>query len=160
LLMDKFVSQDLSRRRLLVSAAAGVAGLSLIDIPTAMAAPSPTTLPEVLSGDAGSMQFVNYATYVQDRSIVDASRAEHQLYADAIREHDRLVIGGPLLGSDGRPRGVLLIYQASSKQQAETLVRSDPFVLKGAIAEHRLAEWSVVGSNVELLAAALVPADL
>ena len=105
------------------------------------------------------MKIVNYAMYVQDHDKVDASRAEHQAYADALREHDRLVIGGPLLGNDGRPRGVLLVYQVSSKQQAETLVQNDPFVLKGAIAQYRLAEWSVVGSNLELLAAALVSAE-
>lgn len=105
------------------------------------------------------MKVVNYATYVQDQGKVDASRAEHVAYDDALREHNRLVIGGPLLGDNGRPRGVLLVYQVSSKLEAETLMQSDPFFLEGAIADYRLSEWSVVGSNVELLTAALVPAD-
>ena len=105
------------------------------------------------------MTIVNYATYVQDRDRVDASRAEHQAYADALREHDRLVMGGPLLDDDGRPRGVLLVYEVASKREAETLVQRDPFVLNGAIAHYRLAEWTVLTSNVELLAAALVAAD-
>ena len=105
------------------------------------------------------MKVVNYAMYVQDRDRVDASRAEHQLYADALREHNRLVMGGPLLDDDGRPSGVLLVYDVASKQQADTLAQRDPFVLKGAIADYRLAEWTVLDSNVELLAASLVPAD-
>jgi uncharacterized protein YciI len=105
------------------------------------------------------MTFVNYATYVTDRGRVDASRSEHQVYADALREHDRLVMGGPLLGDDGRPSGVLLVYEVASKQQAETLVQSDPFVQQGAIANYRLAEWNVLDRNIELLAAALVPED-
>jgi len=105
------------------------------------------------------MTIVNYATYVQDRGRVDASRAEHQAYADALREHDRLVTGGPLLDDDGRPSGVLLVYDVASKQQAETLAQEDPFVLQGAIADYHLAEWNVLNSNVELLTAALVPAD-
>ncbi len=105
------------------------------------------------------MKIVNYAMYVQDRGRVDASRAEHQAYADALREHDRLVIGGPLLDDDGRPRGVLLVYDVASKPQAETLAQRDPFVLRGAIADYRLSEWIVVDSNVELLAASLVPAE-
>ncbi|NPT56594.1 hypothetical protein GNZ13_18875 [Paraburkholderia sp. 5N] len=166
------MSQDLSRRRFLVSAAAGIASLALTDMPSAMAASSPSknaavqgpasslpTLSEVLSGDPGPMKIVNYAMYVQDRDRVDASRAEHQAYADALREHDRLVMGGPLLDDDGRSRGVLLVYDVVSKQQAETLAQRDPFVLKGAIADYRLAEWTVLDSNVELLAASLVPAD-
>lgn len=105
------------------------------------------------------MTVVNYATYVTDRGRVDASRAAHQAYADALREHDRLVMGGPLLDDDGRPRGVLLVYSVASKQEAETLAQSDPFVLKGAIANYRLAEWTELDSNVELLAAALVAPD-
>ncbi len=128
-------------------------------MPSAMAASSLPTLSEVFSGDPGPMKFVNYAMYVQDRDKVNASRAEHQAYADALREHDRLVTGGPLLDDDGRPRGVLLVYDVASEQQAETLAQEDPFALKGAIADYRLAEWSVLDSNVELLAAALVPAD-
>ena len=169
-LKSNIVSQDLSRRRFLVSAAAGVASLALADMSPAMAVSSSSkgaavqgsplpTLSEVLAGNPGSMKVVNYATYVQDRHRVDASRAEHQAYADALREHDRLVIGGPLLDDDGRPRGVLLVYEVASKEEAEMLVQRDPFVLNGAIADYRLAEWTVLNSNVELLAAALVATD-
>lgn len=163
--------QALSRRRFLVSTAAG---LALADMPWAFAAPSPSnaaaaqgapstlpTLPEVLSGDPGSMKFVNYATYVRDQDKVDASRTEHVAYADALREHNRLVMGGPLLDDDGRASGVLLIYQVASKQEAETLVQRDPFVQQGAIADYRLAEWDVLSRNVNVqsLADKLVTAD-
>jgi uncharacterized protein YciI len=151
-LKDNIVSQDLSRRRFLVSAAAGVASLALADIPPATAAPSPSkdaavhglplpTRYDVFSGNPGSMKVVNYATYVQNRDRVDASRAEHQAYADALREHDRLVMGAPLLDDDGRSRGVLLVYDVASKQQAETLAQRDPFVtnahLSGAVERRR-----------------------
>ncbi len=165
-------SRDLSRRRFLVSGVAGVASLALIDIPSVMAASSRSddlattgsasslpTLSEVLSGDRGRLQIVNYATYVQDRDRVDAARAEHQAYADSLREHDRLVVGGPLLDNDGRPSGVLLVYDVASKAQAETLAQEDPFVLEGAISHYRLDQWTVLDSNVELLAASLVPEE-
>ncbi|QUN32574.1 hypothetical protein KB879_33715 (plasmid) [Cupriavidus sp. KK10] len=172
--MDNIVSQDLSRRRFLVSAAAGVAGLALADMRSAVAASSlshhaaeqgaaPTlpTLSEVLSGDPGAMKIVNYAKYVHDQDRVNASRAEHVAYADALREHDRLVMGGPLLDDDGRAGGVLLVYQVASEQEAETLAQRDPFVLQGAIADYRLAEWAVLSRNVDVktLAASLVTAD-
>lgn len=152
-------SQNLSRRRLLVSAAAGATSLALVNLPTAMAASPLPALSEVLAGDPGPMKVVNYAMYVQDRSRVDASRAEHQAYADALREHDRLVMGGPLLDDDGRPCGVLLVYDVASKQQAETLVQSDPFFLAGVIGDYRLNEWTVADRNVELLADSLVAAE-
>lgn len=169
-LKSKIVSQDLSRRRFLVSATAGLASLALADVPSAMAVSSSSrdvgvqgaalpTLSEVLAGNPGSLKVVNYAMYVQDRHRVDASRAEHQAYADALREHDRLVMGGPLLDDDGRPRGVLLVYEVASKEEAETLAQRDPFVLNGAIADYRLSEWTVLNSNPELLAAALVATD-
>jgi uncharacterized protein YciI len=69
------------------------------------------------------MTIVYYVTHVTDRGRVDASRAEHQVYADALHEHDRLVMGGPLLGDDGRPSGVPLVYEVASKQ-AYALPRS------------------------------------
>lgn len=168
------MSHDLSRRRFLATTAAGVASLALADMPSAIAAtpyakdgvvPGPAstlpTLSEVLSGDPGSMKIVNYATYVEDPAKVNASRAEHVAYADALREHNRLVMGGPLLGDDGRARGVLLVYQVGSKQDAETIAQSDPFVRQGAIADYRLAEWAVLSRNVDVnsLAAKLVKAD-
>ncbi|MHC8381871.1 YciI family protein [Pseudomonas sp. LB3P14] len=152
------MSQDLSRRRFLASAA-GVACLALTDMPSVMAASSLPTLSGVLSGNPVQMKIVNYAMYVQDRARVDASRAEHQTYADRLREHDRLVMGGPLLDDDGRPSGVLLVYDVESKQQAEMLAQHDPFALKGAIANYRLTEWTVLDSNIELLTASLVPAN-
>jgi uncharacterized protein YciI len=106
------------------------------------------------------LKIVNYATYVPDRDKVIAARAGHWAYADALREHDRLAMGGPLLDDEGRPCGILLVYSVASKQQAETLAQSDPFVLGGAIANYRLAEWNVLGSsNVDLLTAARVPQD-
>lgn len=71
------------------------------------------------------MKVVNYAMYVKDHDIVNASRAEHQTYADALREHDRLVVGGPLLDDDKAPCGVLLVYEVASSEQAETLAQSD-----------------------------------
>jgi uncharacterized protein YciI len=105
------------------------------------------------------MKIVNYATYVPDKGKVDASRVEHVAYADTLREHDRLVMGGPLLDDDGRARGVLLVYEVQSKQQAETLVQSDPFVQQDAIASYHLSEWTVLNSNVQALAAAVVTAE-
>lgn len=149
--------RDPSRRRFLVSTAAS---LALVDLPAALAASAPSGgLAVPAPASSLSTLVVNYATYVPDRGRVDASRAEHQAYADALREGGRLAMGGPLLGDDGRPAGVLLVYAVASRQQAETLAQEDPFVLEGAIADRRLAEWSVTDGNAELLAASLVPAD-
>ncbi len=152
------MSQRLSRRRLLASAAAGLV-LAFVRPAMAASASSLPPLSDVLAGDPGSMNVVNYALYVHDRDKVNASRAAHQAYADALREHDRLVMGGPLVDDEGRPRGVLLVYDVASKRQAETLAQGDPFALNGAIADYRLDEWRVVDSNADLLAAALVPEE-
>ena len=136
------MSHNQSRRSFLEMAAAGAASLALGGVPSARA--------------AGRLMFVNFATYVEDRNKVNASRAEHQVYADALRENGHLVTGGPILGDDGRPSGVLLIYSAASRQEAENFVQRDPFVLQGAIESYRLDEWTDVDSNAELLAASLV----
>jgi uncharacterized protein YciI len=151
--------KDLSRRDFLISSAAGAASFGLGGLPSASAASLLPTLSEVFAGSPGTMTIANYARYVMDRSRVNASRAEHQVYADSIREHDRLVMGGPLLGDDGRPRGLLLVYQVTSKQQAEALAQNDPFVQQGAIATYSLDEWNVRERNMDLLAAALVPEE-
>jgi len=139
------MSQTRSRRRFLATTAAGAVSFALGGMPLAFA--------------AGRLTIVNYATYVPDRNKVNASRAEHQVYADALRENGQLLTGGPILGDDGRPSGVLLVYSAASPQEAETLVLRDPFVQQGAIERYRLDEWIDVDSNPALLAASLVTPD-
>ncbi|HEY1152042.1 MAG TPA: YciI family protein [Pseudoduganella sp.] len=139
------MSRTLSRRRFIATTAAGAASLALGGMPLTLA--------------AGRLKVVNYATYVTDRNKVNASRAEHQVYADALRENGHLLTGGPLLGDDGRPSGVLLVYSAASPQEAESLVLRDPFVQQGAIERYRLDEWIDVDSDADLLAASLVPPD-
>ena len=136
------MSQTPSRRRFLASAATGAASLALGGPPLAFA--------------AERLKIVNYATYVPDRNKVNASRAEHQVYADALRENGHLVTGGPILGADGRPSGLLLVYSAASPQEAENFALRDPFVRQGAIDRYRLDEWIDVDSDVDLLAASLV----
>jgi len=135
--------QTRSRRHFLTAAAA--ASLALAG--TASAAPP----------EGASLIVANYASYVADRGRVNASRPAHQVYADALRENNQLLMGGPLLGVDGRPNGLLLVYVVPSKQQAEVLAQKDPFVQQGAIADYRLAEWSVQDKDLGLLAASLVP---
>lgn len=157
--------KNLSRRFVLASSA-GAAGLALGTAGLAYGAEPATsgtsglpTLAEVFAGDPGTLTVANYSAYVADRSKVNAARAEHQLYADSMRLKNRLLMGGPLLGADGRPSGVLLVYQVASKPQAEALVQNDPFNRHGAIADYRLNEWDVRERNVELLSASLVPED-
>jgi len=91
------------------------------------------------------VKFVNYVRY--NREKVASLRPVHRQYAARLLAEGKLVTGGPF--SDGS--GALFIYEAATLEDAETLVRNDPYVAGGAIASHEIVPWEMVGVNVDLL---------
>ncbi len=91
------------------------------------------------------MKFVNYAKYNPEK--IAALRPVHREYAARLMAEGKLVTAGPL--ADGS--GGLLIYEADTLEDAEALVRVDPYMTGGAIARYELTGWAMVGANIDLL---------
>jgi uncharacterized protein YciI len=96
------------------------------------------------------MKFVNFVKY-GDLDKVAAARTAHFAYADGLREHGELAIGGPLVDDQGRRIGLLFIYEAGSSDAALAFAREDPFTLANALSSYEVTEWRLRGLNLDLL---------
>lgn len=104
------------------------------------------------------MKFINLAKY-RDLERIGVARPSHFAYADRLREHGQLAIGGPLVNDDGQRVGLLFIYEADSREAALALAREDPFTLAGALSVYEITEWRLRGVNLDILVSANRSAD-
>ena len=93
------------------------------------------------------MKFVNLITYVADEKKIQDVRPLHRDYAQKLKAEGKIVIAGPF--RDGA--GALIVYEASSKHEAELLATNDPFFKGGVWASHTIHPWEILGVNHELL---------
>ncbi len=93
------------------------------------------------------MKFVNFITYIDDADKVQAVRPLHREYAHALRQEGKIVIAGPF--NDGT--GALIVYEADTKEQAETLAANDPYARSGIWMKYEIHPWQILGVNHALL---------
>jgi uncharacterized protein len=95
------------------------------------------------------MKFAAVIEYLQDKAKVEAIRPTHRQYLTSLKEKGQLVAAGPF--TDGS--GALIIYEADTAQDAETLIKSDPFCHNGIFLKWQLRPWNAVFANRELFPA-------
>jgi uncharacterized protein len=93
------------------------------------------------------MKFVNLITYIADEHRVQNVRPLHREYTQRLKAEGKIVIAGPF--RDGV--GALIVYEASSQHEAESLASNDPFFKGGVWASHEIHPWEILGVNHELL---------
>jgi len=93
------------------------------------------------------MKYAAICKYTPDTSIIAKARPSHREYLTKLQEKGKLVISGPF--SDDK--GGLLVYEADSAEQVETMVREDPFAIHGVFASWEIRPWNVVFVNKQLL---------
>lgn len=89
------------------------------------AAPAVILVPPQWGG--GAMLYIIYQIDKPDSEEIRArTREDHFAYLDA--HEDILVLGGALLGEDGKTRtGSVLVVNVPSRDEAETFSRNEPF---------------------------------
>jgi len=85
--------------------------------------------------------------YLQDPEKVEAVRPTHSEYLTGLLQQGKLVLAGPF--ADGS--GALIVYETETTEQAEQLLRADPFHAAGVFLSWRMNPWKVVFANRELL---------
>jgi hypothetical protein len=93
------------------------------------------------------MKFAAIIEYTQDRAKVAELRPVHRQYLTSLRERGRLALAGPFTDDSG----ALIVYEASSPEEAETLLQGDPFHQNGIFLSWRIRPWNPVMANKELL---------
>ena len=95
------------------------------------------------------MKFAAIIEYSQDKAKIAAHRPVHRQYLATLRERGQLAAAGPFTDDSG----ALIIYEAGSKEDAEKLLRADPFHASGIFLRWQLRPWNPVIANRELFPA-------
>jgi uncharacterized protein YciI len=95
------------------------------------------------------MKFAAIIEYSQDRAKVESIRPAHRQYLASLRERGQLAVSGPF--TDGS--GALIVYEAASAEEAEKLLRDDPFHQNGILLRWALRPWNPVIVNRDLFPA-------
>ncbi len=67
-------------------------------------------------------------------------RPEHRAYLKDLQASGRLAAAGPFEDDSG----ALIVYEAESAEQAESLIRNDPFYKVGVFAQYTIKPWRQV----------------
>src|ERR1700752_3567658 len=92
------------------------------------------------------MKFAAWIEYVADKELVDRHRPAHRQYSSELLEAGKLAASGPL--TDGF--GALFVYETDALEQAEALLKADPFCQAGVFARWSIRPWTVVRANRQL----------
>ena len=93
------------------------------------------------------MKFAAIIEYGPDLTKIAEIRPTHRQYLAGLLASGKLAISGPFVDDSG----ALIVYEAGSKEEAETLIAADPFSKVGVFAHWRIKPWNVVMGNPELL---------
>ncbi len=95
------------------------------------------------------MKFAAIIEYLQDKDKTESLRPAHRQYLRGLLAGGQLAATGPF--TDGS--GALIVYEASSAEEAEKLLRADPFCESGIFVRWQLRPWNAVMANRELFPA-------
>jgi uncharacterized protein YciI len=95
------------------------------------------------------MKFAAIIAYSQDKAKIASIRPTHRQYLTSLRDRGQLAISGPFTDDSG----ALIVYEAASREEAESLLKGDPFFANGIFLEYQLRPWNPVIANQGLLPA-------
>jgi hypothetical protein len=95
------------------------------------------------------MKFAAIIEYTNDKAKIAEVRPGHRQYLASLRERGQLAVSGPFADDSG----ALIVYEAATREEAETLLKSDPFSQNGIFVKYQLRPWNPVMANRDLFPA-------
>jgi uncharacterized protein YciI len=86
------------------------------------------------------MKFAASIEYLQDNAVVEANRPAHRAYLTSLLETGKLFASGPY--ADGS--GALIVYEADTPEEADALMKADPFHAAGVFVKWTVRPWKVI----------------
>ena len=86
------------------------------------------------------MKFAASIEYLQDAAVVEAHRPAHRAYLTKLLEQGKLFASGPY--ADGS--GALIVYEADTPEEADALMKADPFHQAGVFLKWTVRPWKVI----------------
>lgn len=95
------------------------------------------------------MKFAAIIEYAQDKAKITAIRPIHRQYLATRKANGQLAASGPFTDDSG----ALIVYEANSRDEAEGLLKGDPFHQNGVFVTYQLRPWNPVIATRELFPA-------
>ena len=92
------------------------------------------------------MKFAAIIEYLKDTQKVGEIRPAHRQYLGGLLANGNLVAAGPFTDDSG----ALIIYEAKTREEAESFIQNDPFHLAGIFLNYQLRPWNSVMANRSL----------
>lgn len=99
-----------------------------------------------LHGKGLRMKFAAVIEYTSDKAKISAVRPVHRQYLAKLKAEGKLAASGPFLDDSG----ALIIYEADTREEAETLLQNDPFHQEGIFVRWQMRPWNPVLANRSL----------
>jgi len=93
------------------------------------------------------MKFAALIEYITDKEKIASVRPEHRKYLAELIATNKLAISGPTLDD----WGAIIVYEADTQEQAEALLKADPFHAAGVFVQWTWRPWNPVLGNKALL---------
>lgn len=95
------------------------------------------------------MKYAAIIEYIHDRDKIGEVRPIHRQYLASLKEKGQLAVSGPFTDDSG----ALIVYEAGSPEEAEKLLRADPFCTHGIFVSWKIRPWNTVIANRDLFPA-------
>jgi uncharacterized protein YciI len=89
------------------------------------------------------MKFAAVIEYIQDKDKINAIRPVHRQYLMSLKEKGQLAASGPFTDD----YGALIVYEAATREDAEKLLKGDPFHQNGIFVQWVIRPWNTVIAN-------------
>ncbi len=93
------------------------------------------------------MKFAAIIEYSPDKAKIAEVRPVHRQYLADLIAKKQLAISGPFTDDSG----ALIVYEADTAEEAESLLKGDPFHQNGIFVTYKIRPWNPVLANQELL---------
>jgi uncharacterized protein len=93
------------------------------------------------------MKFAAIIEYGPDPSKIAEIRPAHRKYLAELSQKGKLAISGPFSDDSG----ALIVYEVDSQQEAENMLKADPFSTSGVFGAWVMRPWNIVFSNSAVL---------
>lgn len=92
------------------------------------------------------MKFAALIEYIQDKAKIAELRPTHREYLATLKAQGNLAVSGPFTDD----WGALIVYEAGTAEQAEALLKADPFHAAGIFVRWTIRPWNTVIANRSL----------
>ena len=86
------------------------------------------------------MKYAASIEYSQDAAVVEAHRPAHRAYLTGLLDQGKLFASGPY--ADGS--GALIVYEADTPEEADAILKADPFHQAGVFLTWTVRPWKVI----------------